>query len=389
MPPVSQRRLFRGRGGPTDGNLPPKKTARVKVKYQHNHADGSSASAVFQAEDDASDHVDDIEINQLSLDVNNDDDKSSASKLDVGDNDDGDDIQNALHKEIHHLQNRIENITLSIQASPLGISNPNTWRTNCLNPIKNVVKEWRSILSFHSASDIMKQGSEYEREGNNDSEHAELQKILLHETSANVFILLQMSIQSGPMVGSNPGYFKRCGAEVASIALDFLNDVIDLAGVEAQSDDDGNSDELKTDEDIDDGKEEAISSPNSSNDDSSSDDSISSAPDDEEDIATESVSETRPQSVNDMAFEAAKATAKSQTKELLIVQSLQHSFLFTEKQSTRLYQWRRNAEKAVDSKKLPSKSAQKLQGQKSKKQKQKELRMERKLKKKNKGGGRK
>ena len=233
----------------------------------------------------------------------------------------------------------------------------------------------------------MKQGSEYEREGNNDDE--QLQKLLLHETSTKVFILLQMSMQSGPLVGSNPGYFKRCGSEVASIALDFLNDVVDLAGVveaPTDEDDDGNSDELNADEDNDDGKEEAFLSPNSSNDDSGIDDSTSSAADDDEDIKTESDRETRLQSDNDLTFEAATA---SQTKELLIIQSLQHSFLFTEKQSTRLYQWRRNAEKAVESKKLPSKSAQKLQGQKSKKQKQKELRMERKLKKKNKGGGRK
>lgn len=376
MPPnkpsstVSQRRIFRGRGGPTDGNLPPKKTARVKVKYQHNHADGTSA----RADDDASDHVDEVDINQLSLGINNDDDKSAA-------NDGDDDMQNPLHKEIHHLQKRIENITLSIQASPLGISNPNTWRTNCLNPIKNVIKEWRSILSFHSASEII------EREGNNDGEHAELQKLLLHETSTKVFILVQMSMQSGPLVGSNPGYFKRCGAEVASIALDFLNDVIDLAGVEAPADeDDGNPDELKTDEDNDDVKEEAFST-NSSNDGSGSDDSISTAADDDEDIKDESDSETRLQSVNNLTVEEAAAT--TQTKEFLIIQSLQHSFLFTEKQSMRLYQWRRNAQKASDSKKLPSKSASKLQGQKSKKQKQKELRMERKLKKKDKGGGRK
>src|SRR5210317_237150 len=204
MPPnnpsstVSQRRIFRGRGGPRDGNLPPKKT-RVKVKYQHNHADCTSASVAQRADDDESDHADDVDINQLSLDVKNDDD-SSTSKLDVGDNDDGDDTHNPLHKEIHHLQKRIENITLSIQASPLGISNPNTWRTNCLNPVKNVVKEWRSILSSHSASEIMRQGSEYEREGNNDDEHVELQKLLLHETSTKVFILLQISMQSGPLV---------------------------------------------------------------------------------------------------------------------------------------------------------------------------------------------
>ena len=77
------------------------------------------------------------------------------------------------------------------------------------------------------------------------------------------------------------------------------------------------------------------------------------------------------------------------TKELLIVKTLQSSFLFTEKQSQRVYQWHRNAQKVVDTNKTPSKSASNLQRQKSKKQKQKDLKMERKFKKKNKGRGRK
>ena len=45
-------------------------------------------------------------------------------------------------------------------------------------------------------------------------------------------------MQTGPLVGSNPGYFKRCGGDVASIALEFLTDVIGLAGATASADDD-------------------------------------------------------------------------------------------------------------------------------------------------------
>jgi hypothetical protein len=61
---------------------------------------------------------------------------------------------------------------------------------------------------------------------------------------------------------------------------------------------------------------------------------------------------------------------------------LQNTFLFTEKQSAKFYQWMCNAEVASRNKKPPSKSAVKLQSLKSKKQKQKELKIERKKKKK-------
>ena len=62
--------------------------------------------------------------------------------------------------------------------------------------------------------------------------------------------------------------------------------------------------------------------------------------------------------------------------------NLQNSFLFTETQSTRFYQWLCNAANASRKNKPPSKSAVKLHSLKSKKQKQKELKMERKTKKK-------
>ena len=42
------------------------------------------------------------------------------------------------------------------------------------------------------------------------------------ETSLAVFCLLQLTMQSGPLTGSNPGYFKRCGGDVARAALKFL-----------------------------------------------------------------------------------------------------------------------------------------------------------------------
>eukprot|EP01082_Thalassiosira_pseudonana_P012630 g11404.t1 g11404 contig5:767688-768110(+) len=66
--------------------------------------------------------------------------------------------------------------------------------------------------------------------------------------------------------------------------------------------------------------------------------------------------------------------------------NLQTTMLFSEKQSQQICQWIRNAQKAMEINKAPSKSSKKLQGQKSKKQQQKELKMERKLKAKKRGG---
>ena len=45
---------------------------------------------------------------------------------------------------------------------------------------------------------------------------------LVKEIAIEVYGLIQMAMQTGPLVGSSPGYFKRCGAEVAEIALKFI-----------------------------------------------------------------------------------------------------------------------------------------------------------------------
>jgi len=377
------------------------------VKYQHLQAAVSSDDVQQSDYDETSDFGghDDVDINQLSLDG------SDNNKLNNKNNQDNvceeeEDSNNALRKEIRHLQKRIQNITLSVQSSPLGISNPNTWRTNCLNPIKNVIKEWRSILSFHS-QEITGGGSEEEEVCSDDiiesqqqqqmlqsidnaTKQTELQ-LLLHETSTNVFILLQMAMQTGPLVGSNPGYFKRCGGEVASVALEFLTDVICLAGAAAADDDDDDDDEEDEDH-IDDGHVDIDAEKNNDNEIESPDTNVDSNSD-EDSSASSSTDDDRVEGENDepaiAASETPSAAAAAQAKELQVVQTLQSSFLFTEKQSQRLHQWHRNAQKAADSNKAPSTSASKLQGQKSKKQRMKDLKMERKLKKANKGRGRK
>ena len=132
-----QRRIFRGRGGPTDGNIPPKKIVRHKVKYQQEEKievvdEGKLATSVSEG--------DDVNINNLSLD-----ESSSSSK--VPSQITTPTTESKLLLEIQHLRKRIQNVQLSIQTSH-GLANPKKWRTNCLLPTKNVVKEWHSILKF-------------------------------------------------------------------------------------------------------------------------------------------------------------------------------------------------------------------------------------------------
>lgn len=46
---------------------------------------------------------------------------------------------------------------------------------------------------------------------------------LYKKVALDIYGLVQMAMQTGPLTGSNAGYFKRCGWEVAQMALDFLN----------------------------------------------------------------------------------------------------------------------------------------------------------------------
>mmetsp|Transcript_15456 Transcript_15456/g.26381 ORF Transcript_15456/g.26381 Transcript_15456/m.26381 type:complete len:433 (-) Transcript_15456:455-1753(-) len=420
-----QRRIFRGRGGPTDGNLPPKKNVRPKVKYQpedeeSNNQIGHNDRVHGVDGNGDSEESDQENERQLGRDENN----SSLN----GDNTNGDDDNNTpLHKEIRHLQKRIQNVQLSLQTSQ-GLSNPKTWRTNCLFPVRNVVKEWRSILMYHVSQDLENSSDHNsidvsrtevpsEEDANDDCKKEEY-KDILHSTSQQVFGLIQMAMQSGPLVGSNPGYFKRCGGEVASLAYEFLQEILDIAhvvvGIDNEKIDDdaeciGNGDGLRCDGGLENGDGlscdgglehfalvereaeegrqvcetldgnycETVDSTEVDNDSQSESESSSSTSSTSDDENVELMANI-PGDYNNNNNNSSSNTP---------IINLQSSLLFTEKQSQRLCQWHRNADKAKQQNKPPSKSAQKLQHQKSKKQKQKELKMQRKLKKKKKGGG--
>mmetsp|Transcript_16404 Transcript_16404/g.33694 ORF Transcript_16404/g.33694 Transcript_16404/m.33694 type:complete len:485 (-) Transcript_16404:96-1550(-) len=472
-----QRRIFRGRGGPTDGNIPRPKTPRIRVKYQHQPED--------RGRDNHDDDVADCVHDSSSLDVSVDQPPLSLNQQQSN----GDNIRSSplpppnlspadeqFLKEIRHLQTRIQNVTLAIQTSR-GIANPKIWQENVLIPVKNVLKEWRAILSFHceercdsnnddnnddidvSPHDDVESGRD--RINGSDFEIVEATTptpdtvpILplnkhqqVSETYPRVFCLLQMSIQTGPLVGSNPGYFKRCGGDVATMAFEFLTEVVNMAdngedfdiggikddfaevefllnGFEMDEADESldakkkRMDELKNGEtsncnaiennraennyELDAGEEINNAMKQSEIDESD----LESNEESESCFSSESESEIpgklpenplheKDEFSSDEGLDMVttqQATTPNDTnkaKSTAVMTNLQRSYCFSIKQSQAIHTWLNNAQKAMEKNKDPSKSAKRLQSQKGKKARMKELKKERQLKKKLKGKGKK
>lgn len=127
-------------------------------------------------------------------------------------------------KEIKHLKRRIRNVEESIQLSRDAIaSDLKKYQDNVLNATQGCVNEWRAIARFYKITS----------EEEDDSEG--ISPALRTEVGLVVFGLMQLSVQCGPLSGSNAGYFKRCGAEVAKVVLEFLEENVpkhDELGIE-------------------------------------------------------------------------------------------------------------------------------------------------------------
>jgi len=405
-----QRRVFRGRGGATDRSIPPKKHHRSKVKYQNEEESGigygvnhNNNIEVDDGRHDLDDGCHDIEGNVQNLSLDSNDAPSTPPPTTNTDT--------KLFRELKHLNKRIDNVQTSLQTSQL--TNPSKWKMNCLLPVRNIVKEWRSILRFHNISlDVIQRSSckhdddeeadqipaAQIRNNNSDSTNSGVDNVhyddatkdLFKSTSQKVFSLIQMSMQTGPLVGSNPGYMKRCGGEVTSIALDYLNEIVDLATtgdvvVEKVENEEGCVDSINRSEEVIQDiatdcagdqiqlKKDAVDDSDKLESASDSESSDSSADEDNDDI-----SHTQIDSLE--SNNKADTSSSVQEKRDITMNNLQTTLLFTEKQSQRFCQWLRNAETGTKLNKAPTKSAKKLQNQKSKKQMKKEMKVERKLK---------
>jgi hypothetical protein len=193
----TSRRIFRGRGGPTDRRLP-KHQARRRKQVPREEAKSSKYAddarvlpdETLQAETKDDTQSDDIASCNVEEGQTVDEDEAAATN-------------NPADEEIQHLIRRIRNVRESIQLSAAANVNPSTWQQNVLNPVRNCVGEWRAIVNHYDQD--------------------ELDQAVCKAPAQAVFELMQMSLQTGPLAGAKPGYFKRCGNEVARQALEFLH----------------------------------------------------------------------------------------------------------------------------------------------------------------------
>lgn len=245
------RRTFRGRGGATDRNLPPFQARRRKAPRpvgtkvdqigepsSHDSSIANTAGEELGGREEgtrtsANDErqVSKVQIDQIS-EGSEAECESISTPLDslicedakrlpflfdqrvCREDNNADEAEEPIQKEIRHIERRICNVRESIQLSSGALRNPKTWEENCLNATRNCVHEWRSILLFYGKQD------------NGDSHLLEFDSELVHETARQAFELVQIAMQSGPLEGSKPGYFKRCGSDVARMALNFLQSVL-------------------------------------------------------------------------------------------------------------------------------------------------------------------
>ena len=206
------RRTFRGRGGPTDRRLPKHNAARRRPTLESNDESAAELASVDEKlEDDNSSHLNSdlavafiregesaLQIIDPVVDIHEDNEKDSSHVYEA------EEIESTPEKkEIDHLNRRIRNNRTSMSLSATALANPASYQSNVLAACLNTIKEWRSILRHHSLDEVSKKS-----------------------VGLAIFELMQQSLQCGPLAGAKPGYFKRCGSEVAAMVYKYLEDAV-------------------------------------------------------------------------------------------------------------------------------------------------------------------
>jgi len=128
-----------------------------------------------------------------------------------------------LREEMRHLLSRIKRLRESIQLSSAAITNPTTYERNVLNVVTKCYNEYHQILRHHRSTIEEIQKRESEDPAQQDANSSSIAKAM----SLPMFELIQHSVQCGPLTGSNAGYFKRCGSDVAGTVQKYLNTITD------------------------------------------------------------------------------------------------------------------------------------------------------------------
>lgn len=209
------RRTFRGRGGATDRRLPKHNAARRRPNFPKRD---DSVEPVKDNAANGTHHLDKFSVDEML------DEKISfcfvdpAGKLlescDMVISRNADELRDGeleappFKKEVDHLLRRFRNNRDSMSRSAVALANPASYQTNVLAACRNSMDEWRAILRHYNLDDETKKA-----------------------TGLAIFELVQQSLQCGPLAGAKPGYFKRCGSEVAEIVRMYLhNIVVDMDG---------------------------------------------------------------------------------------------------------------------------------------------------------------
>jgi hypothetical protein len=201
----TSRRIFRGRAGPTDGRLP-KHSARRRRPHQPHQPRTNAPDGQIVVE-----HTEIIEVvPKMQLEDSSQQHSEQKVEEEVEEVSGADVIESNANnspslKEMKHLQKRVKNVQESIQTS-VSITNPTTYEQNVLNAVTNCINEWRAIAIHYNNEDL-------------DPEQKK-------NTALAVYMLIQYSLQCGPLEGANPGYFKRCGSQVAKVVLEFLEGIV-------------------------------------------------------------------------------------------------------------------------------------------------------------------
>lgn len=228
-----QRRTFRGRGGATDRRLPKQNAGRRRPNRNNDDDENppstlsrESPAVVSEGEENDDDLV---VIVSTETNLGNDVRIPALPLTDTTGSNDLDDIENQEDssppppylKETKHLKRRMRNVQeISIQTSRDSIaSDLSKYQNNVLNATQNCVNEWRSISRHYSSK------NNDDNDSANDNDKC-IPSELRTEVGLAVFQLVQLTVQSGPLSGAKPGYFKRCGSDVAKVVLDFLEEVV-------------------------------------------------------------------------------------------------------------------------------------------------------------------
>lgn len=139
--------------------------------------------------------------------------------------------QSSWDRDMQHIRSKIRNVQRSIQnSSSATLSQPIVYETNVLNAVYNCCKSWSSILRYHlhtsKSSFFDNDCTTIQTEAGTESLKVGAFFLAATKIANELFGLIQLSVQCGPLGGSKPAYFKRCGDRIRLMVQDYLRTIL-------------------------------------------------------------------------------------------------------------------------------------------------------------------